>query len=460
MNANNREARRISSRAKQLTAGGGVVILAAVVSAGIFWSVNSSRNQSPGMRTTPAAGAVRGMAGMSTTNNGVVQLTASQIRQFGVTFGMATVRPLTNETRTAGVVTFDETKMAQVAPKFGGFVERLFVNSTGQRVKRGQPMLSIYSPELVAAQQELLLAAQLDRSIGKSSVPGIASGTIDLADASRRRLELWDISKTQIDDILRTGQVRRTLTLYAPVSGIVVDKKVLQGQAITSGEELYTIANLSDVWVDAQLREADAASVRVGSATKINFTGLPGRTYDGHVAYVYPTLQQEARIITARIVVPNPDGALKPGMYATVRLSTPARSALTVPNSAILRTGERNIVFIDMENVDATSQATRQLMPHDVTLGSTAGDYTEVLSGLKAGQRVVTSAQFLLDSESNLGEVLKSMIGNMGAGDNTMKDMPGMNESTSNSTNDKRANMKNMPGMQTPAQSPPLAPRR
>lgn len=399
---------------------------------------------------------------MDVTADGSVKLTASQIHDFGVTFGNAEVRPLTSETRTTGVVTFDETKMAQIAPKFGGFVERLYVNSTGQQVRKGQPILDIYSPELVAAQQELLLAGQVDRSIGKSSVPGMPAGQTDLADASKRRLRLWDISDAQIDEILSTGRVHRTLTLYAPVSGIVVDKKVLQGQAVTPGEELYTIANLANVWVDAQLREVDAASVRVGSAADVEFTGLPSHTYKGRVAYVYPTLQPEARTIQARIVVPNTDGVLKPGMYATVRLSTPSRSALTVPNSAILQTGDRNIVFVDMGNSELTRQLTRkltrQLMPHDVELGRVAGGYTEILSGLEPGQRVVTSAQFLLDSESNLGEVLKSMIGNMGPGDKAMQNMPGMNESMNDKGADvksvqKTQSMQNMPGMQMPPSS-------
>ncbi|MDQ6737691.1 MAG: efflux RND transporter periplasmic adaptor subunit [Gemmatimonadota bacterium] len=478
-----------------------IVVIVVVVLAGIA-SVLMYRHRAGANATSPSAGMARmpgmsnsgsganagsmaGMAGMNVTANGSVKLTAAQIHNFGVTFDTAEVRRLTAETRTTGVVTFDETKMAQIAPKFGGFVDRLYVNSTGQQVRRGQPVLDIYSPELVAAQQELLLAGQVDRSIGASSVPGVSGGQTDLADASRRRLRLWDISDAQIDGILRTGRVRRALTLYAPVSGIVVDKKVLQGQAVMAGEELYTIADLSDVWVDAELRQVDAASVRVGSAADIEFTGLPGRTFKGRVAYVYPTLQQEARTIKARIVVPNSGDVLKPGMYATVRLSTPSRTALTVPNSAILQTGDRNIVFVDMGSGD--------LMPHDVQLGSVAGDYTEILSGLEAGQRVVTSAQFLLDSESNLGEVMKSMIGNMGSGDKAMQNMPGMDipggkgmsapsrntpsgapipGSGDSGMNDKGANMKkstqsmqkmqNMPGMQmSPSTSTsPVKPRR
>lgn len=377
--------------------------------------------------TTSASG---GMAGMNMASNGNVMLTPDQVRQFGITFGTVEMRPLTAETRTTGVVTFDETSIAQVAPKIGGFVEKLYVNSTGQVVRRGQPLLEIYSPELVAAQQELLLAGQLQRDIGRSAVPGVPGNSTDLVAAARRRLQLWDISDQQIDEILRAGRVRRTLTLYAPVSGVVVDKKVLQGQAITAGEALYTIANLNDVWVDVQLRETDAAAVRVGSGADLELTGLPGRMFKGRVAYVYPTLDSVSRAVRARVVVTNTGGVLKPGMYATVRLSTPGRTALTVPSSAILRTGERNVVFMDMGK--------GELMPMDVEVGRTAGDYTEILAGLEPSQRVVTSAQFLLDSESNLGEVMKAMLGQMGSGD--------------------KANMNDMPGMQMPAPSP--APKR
>jgi Cu(I)/Ag(I) efflux system membrane fusion protein len=376
-------------------------------------------------RATPARGAptsgMKNMAGMNTTANGSVQLTAGQIRQFGITFGTVAVRPLTAETRTNGVVVLDETTIAQVAPKFGGFVERLYVNATGQPVSRGQPLLDIYSPELIAAQQELLLAGQLQRDIGRSAVPGVPGSNSDLVAASKRRLQFWDISEGQINEILRTGRVRRTLTLYSPASGVVMEKHVVQGQSVMPGQELYSIADLSGVWVDVQLREAEAAAVRAGSGADIEVAGLPGRSLKGRVAYIYPTLDSATRSVRARVVVANTGGVLKPGMYATVRLSTPSRSALTVPSSAVLRTGERNVVFMDMGN--------GELMPMDVEVGRTAGEYTEILAGLEAGQRVVTSAQFLLDSESNLGEVMKAMMGQMGAGDKSgpaMKDMPGM----------------------------------
>ncbi|MDQ2667679.1 MAG: efflux RND transporter periplasmic adaptor subunit [Gemmatimonadota bacterium] len=413
--------RRLGFTRWRLAVVGGIALL---VVTGV-WIVIAARRR--GSSDTPSALPVvasqkqgsAGMAGMNMTANGSVKLTASQIHQFGVTFGTVEVRPLTAGTRTTGVVTIDETRVAQVTPKIGGFIERLYVNATGQQVSRGQPLLEIYSPELVAAQQELLLAGQLQRDIGRSAVPGVPGNTTDLVSASRRRLQLWDISDRQIDEILRTGKVRRTLTLFAPFSGIVMEKKVVQGQAIATGEQLYTIADLGAVWIDVQLRESDAAAVRAGSGADIQVAGLTGRTLKGRVAYVYPTLDSMSRAVRARVAVTNTGGVLKPGMYATVNLTTPGRSALTVPSSAVLRTGDRNIVFMDMGGGN--------LMPMDVRLGSTAGDYTEIIAGLEAGQHVVTSAQFLLDSESNLGEVMKSMVGQMGAGDKaTMQDMPGM----------------------------------
>ena len=404
----------------------GVVALALAVIVVIMFV--GRRNQKPIPSSNTSGGSMQGMtsmAGMNMASGGAVTLTADQIRHFGVTFGSVEVRPLTSETRTTGVVTVDETAVTQVAPKFGGFIERLYVNFTGQPVQRGDALLEIYSPELVAAQQELLLAGQLQRQIGRSAVPGVPGSTTDLVDAARRRLKLWDISDAQVNEVLRTGQPRRTLTLYAPSSGVVIDKRVVEGQAIQPGDRLYTIANLSGVWVEIALREIDAAAIRPGTDADIELASLPGRSFKGRVAYIYPTLDSASRAVRARVVVSNKNGVLKLGMYATVRLATPSRSALTVPNAAVLRTGDRNVVFVDMGQ--------GQLKPSDVELGRTAGDYTEVVAGLEPGQRVVTSAQFLLDSESNLGEVMRAMMGQM-----------------SSSDVGRTGNMSNMPGMKTP----------
>ncbi len=378
----------------------------------------ASTHASTAAASTPSSGGDMGGIPMRATTTGsgtAIQIAASQIRQFGITFGTVEQRTLESTVRTVGTVTVDEARRSQVAPKFGGYVERLYVDQTGQRVRRGEPLMDVYSPELVAAEQELLVAGNLEQSIGGSAVPGAAGATIDLVAAARRRLELWDISDAQIEDILRTGKTRRTLTLHAPASGVVLQKNVVQGQAIQPGQMLYDIANLSDVWVDVALREADAGAVRVGSTASVQFAGYPGRPLAGRVAYVYPTLDSTSRTMRARIEVANRDGRLMPGMYATVALATPSRATLTVPSSAVLRTGERALVFVD--------KGGGRLEPQEIQTGRVTDAFTEVLTGLARGQRVVTSAQFLLDSESNLAEVMKGMIGQQGTGDTTMKGM-------------------------------------
>jgi Cu(I)/Ag(I) efflux system membrane fusion protein len=397
----------------------GIVVAASVAVSVTWWAAH----RRPAGSATHAAARARlemsggDMGGMSMSQDGTVQLTASQLRQFGVTFGAVEERILENTVRTVGTVVVDEATLAQVTPRFDGYVDRLYVAQTGQPVRKGQPLMDVYSPELLAAEQELLVAEKLQQSIGASSVPGIPAASTDLVAAAKRRLALWDISDAQIDDILRTGTVRRVLTLYAPASGVILEKHVVEGQAIRAGEMLYTIANLSTVWVEVALREQDAGAVRIGSRAAVELAAYPGRPLAGRVAYVYPTVDQAAHTVRARVEVPNPTGRLKPGMYATVTLTTPARRALTVPTSAVLNTGDRTLVFMDMGG--------GRLMPTEVVAGRTAGAYTEVLSGVEPGQRVVTSAQYLLDSESNLAEVMKSMIGqmNMSGSPRAMKNM-------------------------------------
>lgn len=442
-------ARHDLRRRRLLLAGAGVVAVVAVA-----WIVAAARDgdqRADGQARNDTSGmqGMAGMEGMNMTSDGAVQLTTNQISQFGITFGTVEMRTLESEVRTVGVVNLDETRVVQVALKFSGFVERLHVDFTGQPVRRGQPLLAVYSPELVAAQEELLIARQLERTMDQTAVPGVPTGSSNLLAASRRRLRLWDISDAQIDEILRTGDVQRTLTLHSPVSGVVVEKNVVRGQAIQSGQSLYTIANLSEVWVEAELREADVGTVRVGSRATVELTAFPGRPFTGRVDYIYPTLAEASRTLKARITVGNLDGRLKPGMYATVRMTTPTRTALTAPASAVIRTGERTMVFVDMGG--------GRLMPHEVETGRTGVDYVEVLAGVEPGQRVVTSAQFLLDSESNLGEVMKAMMGMSGTGSMEGMDMPGMDMKGMPMPVDKGADVKGaMKEMHTPR--PPSSP--
>ena len=389
-----------------------VVLSAAVVL--VVWRALATVDTGNGKVAKPSTDGMKGtdgassMSGMST--DGAVHLTPDQITTFGVTFGTVERRTLSTEVRTVGTVMIDESRMAIVTPKINGFVERLYVNTTGESVRRGEPLAEVYSAELLAAEEELLLARRLDRTVGQSAVPGVPSSSGELLAAARRRLRLWDVSEAQIDDVLRTERARRTITLYSPASGVVTEKKVTLGQSVQAGMALYTVADLSEVWVDVQVRETEAAELRIGTGADLEFATFAGRTYKGRVTFLYPTVAEQTRSIRARVSVANADGRLKPGMYATVKLSSPSRSALAVPRAAVIQTGERAVVFVD--------RGAGALRPVDVTTGRTAGEYVEILAGLEAGQRVVTSAQFLLDSESNLAEVMKSMAG-MGGGSGT-----------------------------------------
>lgn len=402
-NSKNRDARvrGVSWTTRRILLG----VLAAVLVVLALWLIAAWRDDGPSEQSGKEMSEMEGMAGMEgmdVSADGSVQLTASQITEFGVTFGTADVRTLENKIRTTGVVNFDETRIAQVTLKFSGFVEQLHVDFTGQPVRRGQPLLEIYSPELVAAQEELLVAARLERTMDETAVPGVPIGSSNLLAAATRRLRLWDISDAQIQQILAKGEVQRTLTIHAPSSGIVIEKNVVVGQAVQMGHTLYTIVDLSVVWVEAELRENEAGSVREGTRATLEFAAFPGRPYTGRVQYVYPTVQEASRTIKARVAVENPGARMKPGMYATVRFTTPSRAVLSVPAAAIIRTGERAVVFVDMGD--------GRLMPHEIETGSVGDEFVEVLTGLEPGQRVVTSAQFLLDSESNLGEVMKAMM--------------------------------------------------
>jgi len=365
-----------------------------------------------GRAATPAASAhAHGVAATSDSLKRAITLSDADARRIGVTFAPVTLGVLHREVRTVGQITFDETRVRAIAPKVDGWVERLYVNSTGQPVAAGQPLLTIYSPMLVSAQEELLLARRLQGDVA-SAEPATTQRAADLVASARRRLAYWDIPASEIADIERTGVARRTLTLRATAGGYVLEKNVLAGQKIMAGDALYRVADLSTVWVEGEVFEQDLASVREGQPVRAELQALPGEVRTGRIAYVYPTLNPETRTARVRIVLPNQDLRLKPGMYATLRITAGARNAvLTVPRSAVLSTGERSIVFVRDER--------GALAPREVALGATNDDRIEILRGVRAGETVVASATFLIDAESNLGTAL----GGMG-------DMPGMELTT------------------------------
>ncbi|MGE5668901.1 MAG: efflux RND transporter periplasmic adaptor subunit [Betaproteobacteria bacterium] len=336
-----------------------------------------------------------------------VHLTAAQARAIGVTYTVVTRGPLARTVRTVGQVVPAEPNLADITPKIDGFVDRLFVDATGVPVRRGQPLLAIYSPMLVSAQQELLTALHLAQSVD-STAPEAWRNAQDLVAAARRRLTYWDISAEQIDHLERTGEVTKNLTLVAPFDGVVMEKMVVAGQGVMPGMKLYRLANLSTVWVEGDVFEQDLALIRVGAPVRVELTAYPGRTFSGRVSFVWPMVEAESRTGRVRVVLANPQGLVKPGMYATLLFdATLGRDLLSVPAEAVVQTGERNLVFV--MNPDG------MLEPHEVTIGGRADGRIQILRGVTEGERVVASANFLVDAESRLGS---------GAG---TAGMPGMN---------------------------------
>jgi Cu(I)/Ag(I) efflux system membrane fusion protein len=321
-----------------------------------------------------------------------VHLTADQERALGVVYTTVQRGPLARTIRTVGRIEAAESNIADITPKIEGFVERLFVDATGRAVRRGEPLLELYSPMLVAAQEELLAARRLVADVPGGGEPARhAQATLD---AARRRLAYWDISPGQIERLETTGEVRKTLTLASPVAGIVLEKDVLAGQQVMPGMRLYRIADLSVVWVEGEVFEQDLKFLREGAQAHIEVAAYPGEHLMGRVAFVYPTVDTESRTNRVRVTVPNSDRRLKPGMFATLFFDAPLGGALTVPMEAVVVTGERNLVF--------ARDASGVLHPREVVLGARAGHRAQVLDGLSEGETIVASANFLVDAESRL----------------------------------------------------------
>jgi Cu(I)/Ag(I) efflux system membrane fusion protein len=335
--------------------------------------------------------------------------------RIGVTFAPVVRAPLGLSVRTVAQVTYDETQVKTVAPLIEGWVDRLFVNFTGQAVRPGDPLFTIYSPMVVTAQQELLLARRLVGDVS-GGTPEATQGARDLLESSRRRLQYWGVPEEEIRRLEETGEVRRTVTLRSPYGGVVVEKPVLAGQRIMPGDVAYKIADLSRVWVEGEVFERDLPAVRNGLRVTAQFTALPGVIREGRLTYVYPTINPETRTARIRMELTNPGSVLKPGMYATIRFRAATDSVYSVPRSAVLATGERDFVFL--------RSGDGRFVPTSVILGAATDERVEILGGVSAGDTVVASGTFLVDAESNLG----SLMGGMG-------NMPGMDVTAPAGTN-------------------------
>jgi membrane fusion protein, copper/silver efflux system len=338
---------------------------------------------------------------------GAVQISPEKQQLIGVKIGTVELKPLEKVIRTIGRVDYDEKRIVTVSPKIGGWIEDLYIDFTGKFVRQGDPLLTIYSPELVSTQEEYLLALRARKDLKKSPFPEVAGSGDSLAESAKRRLKLFDITDEQIKTLEESGQSKKTLTLYSPFSGFVLEKTAYKGMNVMPGMALYKLADLSVVWLIADIYEYELPFVRVGQQAAVQLSYLPGETFTGKAIYIYPALDPSTRTAKVRFEFSNSQGKLKPEMYANVEIKIHLGQKLVVPEGAIIDTGIRQMAIID--------KGSGYFEPREVKVGSKVDDYYEVIKGLKAGERVVTSANFLIDSESKLKEAMAG-VGSAHAG--------------------------------------------
>ncbi|MEK7781038.1 MAG: efflux RND transporter periplasmic adaptor subunit [Verrucomicrobiota bacterium] len=336
-----------------------------------------------------------------------VAITTETRQRMGLKLGTVEKRALTGAVRTSARIVANETRQHRVTTKIEGWVDKLFVATTGQAIKKGDPLLTVYSPDLFAAQAEYLIALAGVKTLGGSNAV-VQQGSDSLLAASRRRFELWDISDEQIERLEKSGKAEKYLTLSAPASGWVTERMVLAGQKIMPGEPLMVISDLTEIWADADIYQSDLPHVKVGMPVQVTLPYWPGQVFTGQVSFITPTLNPMTRTLNARLEIHNPNLLLKPEMYATATLQLEHGEKLAVPTTAVLFTGTRNVAFRDVGD--------GHLAPAELKLGARSGDYYEVLEGLSEGDKVVVSANFLVDSESSMKAALESLMKGGGSG--------------------------------------------
>ena len=341
--------------------------------------------------------------GAEPSNPNQIRISTEKVQKLGVRVEAAQLRMLDKVVRANGRIEPDERRIYAISPKFEGYVERLHVNVTGQPVGKGQALFEVYSPELVSAQREYAIASQGVEALSTAESQTQASMR-QLAQSSLTRLRNWDLSEEQIKALTKSGEAKRTITFRSPVSGIVTEKKALQGMRFMPGEALYQVADLSSVWVVADVFEQDVGAVRMGAKAQVRINAYPEKTFEGKVSYIYPTLNAETRTAQIRVELPNPGLQLKPAMFAQVELPVSgAGKVVTVPVSAVIDSGTRQIVLVQ--------HGEGRFEPREVKLGQRSDNYVAVLEGVKDGEQVVVAANFLIDAESNL----KAAVGSFAA---------------------------------------------
>ena len=386
-----------ATKKKRILAIALAIIVLAVAAAGVYWWRNgqlSSRFRGKGEAATASPPQPSVPPNSPKSDVAPVQLTPQRMQSIGVTFGTVEVKPVNDEIRVTGNVNIDERRVAYVQTRFPGWIRKVYVAANYQYVHKGQPLFTIYSPDLVTTEREYLLAKENAAALQASPISGVASGANSLLSAARARLEQWEVPATEIDHLEKTGKVITDLTYNSPATGYVTERNALPNMYVQPDTKLYTVADLSTIWVQAQVFQADLGKVRSGEPASVTVDAYPGRTFRGRVDLVYPQIDESTRTARVRLVFPNPDLKLTPGMYVNVVLTAPLGRLMVVPSSAVLHSGTHNLVFLN--------RGGGQLEPHEVETGLAVGQDTVILKGLKSGDSIVTSANFLIDSESQL----------------------------------------------------------
>ncbi len=355
-----------------------------------------------GMRLVPMDQSTQA-GGSSVPGLAAVTIAPDARQRMGLTLGLVQKRLMVRSVRSPARIVADETRLFRVTTKVEGWVDKLHVSVNGQSLRKGDPLLTIYSPQLVSAQQEYLSALQSAGALAAGAGTDATEGARRLMDSARQRLQHWDVSDGQIARLEKTRQVEKTLTLYAPAGGFVTEKSVLPGQKIMPGDSLMVVADLSLVWGDADVYESDLPYIQVGMPMELTLPYWPGKLFSGKVSFVAPSLDRETRTLKIRLEIPNPENLLKLEMYADARLSYPLGERLAAPETAIMRTGDRCYAFRESGN--------GKLLPVEIKVGARNDGYYEILSGLSEGDQVVTSANFLVDSESSMRAALDAVSG-------------------------------------------------
>ncbi len=331
-----------------------------------------------------------------------IQISPQRLQSIGVKTGVVERKRVEDEIRATGNVAVDESRLAYVQVRYSGYIQKVFADATYQYVRKGQPLFTIYSPDLVATEREYLVAKQNQQQVAQSSVPGVASSAASLLDAAAGRLKQWGVPEKEIARLDATGQVQQELEVDSPASGYITERNALPSVAVQPDMRLYTIADLSTVWVQAQVFQEDLGRIKIGDPAALTVDTFPGRIFSGRVDFIYPQVDMDTRTAKVRVVFSNPGLQLKPGMFVNVMLKVPMGQQLVIPATGILQSGTRQIAFVNRSD--------GYIEPREVQLGARVGDDFIVLKGLHPGEEVVTSANFLIDSESQLQAALGSFV--------------------------------------------------